>query len=73
MKMTRRVKKYLNLIDYRVRAKMKQDEREVGTIDKALDKIKKQLTEADTEELLLYLKEQAEQADGNTNTESGSS
>jgi len=64
MKMTRRVEKYLNLIEYRVLAKIKQDEREVGIIDKALDKIKKQLTEADTEELLLYLKEQAEQADG---------
>lgn len=64
MKLTRRVEKYLNLIEYRVLAKIKQDEREVGIIDKALDKIKKQLTEADTEELLLYLKEQAESADG---------
>ncbi len=66
MKMNRRVERYLNLIEYRVKAKIKKDEREVSMIDRVLDKIKKQLTEENTEELLLYLKEQAEQANGYT-------
>lgn len=64
MKLTKRVERYLNLIEYRVQAKIKQNEEEVQRIDKKLDEIKKQLTEQDTEELLLYLKEQAENADG---------
>lgn len=72
MKLTKRVERYLNLIEYRVQAKIKQNEEEVKIIDMALDKVKNQLTEQDTEELLLYLKEQAENADANTNTEGGS-
>lgn len=66
MKLSRRVERYLNLIDYRVQAKIRQDDREVKMIDRVLDEVKKKLTEQDTEELLLYLKEQAEQASNGT-------
>lgn len=66
MNLSRRVERYLNLIDYRVQAKIRQDEREVQMIDRVLDEIKKKLTEQDTEDLLLYLKEQAENANAKT-------
>lgn len=72
MNLSKRVEKYLNLIDYRVLAKIKKDEREVSLIDKAMDAVKKKLTKQDTEDLLLYLKQQAEQADADTNKEGGS-
>jgi len=72
MKLSRRVERYLNLIEYRVQAKIRKDKREVKMIDRVLDEVKKKLTEKDTDDLLLYLKEQAENADADkTETPSG--